>query len=274
MALIKQFFLTAIMALLFSGMHAQFSIGFQTGYAFQAGKNSVETYVNTKEDNSSYYTQNKKFSLGGGFQLGAALTYNFHENMGVYLGMLYHFPQDVLFEEYNSVVGITAHKERYLSASRFTMLPAFQVNTAFEKLNTFMRVGLSINFVNQQLYEKTTIDTNIYEYYWEYEGKSNLGFFGQWGASYKAGENVLVELSVAYEGFQFSPDKNTMVEAKVNSRNINLNKFPEIEKSVEFEEWVSDQYNQYPDADKPLILPKQNFSYHNISLNLSLVYRF
>jgi hypothetical protein len=274
MTVFKKLLISIALIFLFSGAHAQFGIGFQAGYAFQAGKNSVETYVNTKEENNSYYTQNKKFSLGGGFQLGGALSYAFHENMGVYMALLYHFPQDVLFEEFNSVVGVTAHKERYLSASRFSMMPAFQVNTAFEKLNTFMRFGLSINFNKQQLYEKTTIDTNIYEYYWEYDGKSNLGFFGQWGARYQAGENVLIELSLTYEGFQFSPDKNTMTEAKINGRNINLDKLPEIEKNVEYEEWVSDQYNQYPDANKPLKLPEQTFSYHNLSLNMSLVYLF
>jgi hypothetical protein len=65
-----------------------------------------------------------------------------------------------------------------------------------------------------------------------------------------------------------------MTKAKINGRNINLDKLPEIEKNVEYEEWVSDQYNQYPDANKPLKLPEQTFSYHNLSLNMSLVYLF
>ena len=251
-----------------------FGIGFHTGYAFEAGKNSVETYVNTKEDNNSYYSQNKKFSLGGGFTLGGAVTYALHENLGIYAAIMYHFPQDVYFEEYNSVVGVTSHKERFLSASRFSIFPAFQVNTAFDKLNTFMRVGISINFNQQKLREVITIDTTVTEYYWEYEGSSKLGYYGEWGANYLAGEHILIELSIAYEGFQFSPDANKMVSGNINGRAINLDNIPEIEKSVIYEDWVSDQYSQYPDPNEPLTLPEQTFSYNNLSINLRFYYRF
>ncbi len=269
--------LTILLYLLNPKVHSQnIPISFSVGgaYSTQAGKNSVETFVNTKQDKNQYFTENKKFSLGGGWNLGGNIGYNFHENMGINLGFYYHLPQDVNFHEINAVAGVQIDKDRILSATRFSFIPSFQLNTSFEKLNTFVRIGVSINSMKQKLFEEVTIDTNIWEYFWEYEGKSNIGFYGQWGLDFKFSEHVAIEFSLAYEGFLFSPDENKLVKAMKNKRNQNIDNMPEIEKSVVFEDWVSDQYNQYPDPNKPLILPRQNFSYHNLSVALSLTYHF
>ncbi len=256
------------------GQELPFSISIGGGYGFGTSKNSVETYVNTKLDGNTYYTENKKFSLGYGYSLNGTILYSFHENMGIGLGFNYHFPKDVEFNEVNAVAGIVSEKQRLLSAKRFSLLPAFQINTSFNKLNTYMQIGVSLNFTTQKLNEIITVDTNVTEYFWEYTGNSKFGFYAQWGVSYLFSKHVSVNLSIAYEGYSYSPDKSNMVLAKYNGNNISLGGFDEIEKSVVYEDWVSDQYNQFPDADKPLSLPRQTFNYNSLTLGLSLSYRF
>ena len=256
------------------GQDLPFSISIGGGYGFGTSENSVETYVNTKVDGNTYFTENKKFSLGYGYSLNGTILYSFHENMGIGLGFNYHFPKDVEFNEINAVAGVISEKQRLLSAKRFSILPAFQLNTDFEKLNTYMQIGISINFTSQKLNEVITVDTNVTEYFWEYSGDSKFGFYAQCGISYTFSKHASINFSIAYEGYSFSPDENNMILAKYNGNNISLDSFDEIEKSVVYEDWVSDQYNQFPESSKPLSLPRQTFNYNSLTIGLALSYRF
>jgi len=250
------------------------SLSIGGNYAFGINKNSVETFVNTKQEGNEYYSENKKFSLGYGYSINGNILYSFHENMGISLGFNYHFPKDVEFNEINEVAGIRADKQRLLSAKRFALLPAFQLNTAFDKLNTYIRVGISLNFTSQKLHEITTIDTMVSQYFWEYSGNSGIGYFAEWGLTYSINEHFSLGFHVAIEAYSYTPDKCDMVSSKLNDKNYGLDNFQKIEKSIVFEDWVSDQYSQYPDADKPLKVPKQTFNYNNLSLGLSMIYHF
>ncbi len=257
------------------GQDIPISISIGGAYGFATTKNSVETFVNTKMEDKAYFSENKKFSLGNGYAINGNIQYTFHKNMGFGLGFSYHFPKDVEFNEVNEVAGITAEKQRLLSAKRFTLLPALQLNTDFDKLNTYIRMGVSINFTTQKLHETIVVDTNKTQYFWEYSGESSkFGFYAQWGLSYSFNEHVSIEFNIAYEGYSYTPNKSNMVQAKFNNSNFGLDNFEEIEKSVVFEDWISDQYSQFPDADKPLSVPKQTFNYSSLSLGLTLNYHF
>ncbi len=250
------------------------SLGVGGSYGFGIFENSVETFVNTKEESNGYLSENKKFSLGGGLAISAQLMYHIQDNFGLGFGVSNHFNTEVEFIEINSVSGIVSENTRILSAKRFAFRPLLQVNTDFKTINTFVQVGVSFNLNKQELHETIVVDTIETQLFWEYEGKTNMGFFAVWGISYNLSEQMAINLGVNLEAFQYTPTHNYLQKMTRNGSNLDISSLPEISKSVEFNDWVSDQYSQYPDPNKPLQAPKQTFVYHNLSLSFALSYRF
>ena len=259
---------------LFGFGQSNFSLSFGGSYGFGIFENSVETFVNTKQEDNAYISENKKFSLGGGLGAYAHLMYHFQDNFGLGFGVINHFNTEVEFIEINSVSGIISENTRTLSAKRFSLRPMIQLNTNFKTINTFVQVGVSFNLNKQELQETIVVDTFVTELYWEYEGKTNMGFFAVWGVSYNFSEKLAMNLGLTLEAFQYVPAHNYLQRMSKNGESSNISNLPEIEKSIDFLDWVSDQYSQYPDPDKPLQAPKQTFIYHNLSLSLGLCYRF
>lgn len=251
-----------------------FSLGFGGSYGTGIFENSIETFINTKQEGNTFATENKKFTLGGGFGLFGQVQYHIQENLSFGIGFKNHFNNQVEFVEVNGVSGIISTTTRTVSAKRFSIRPSLQVNTAFDKFNTYLQMGVSFNNTHQKLKVLVEIDTLRMPEKWEYTGKSKLGFFATWGVSYHITEHILFKLGLSVEGYQYTPEHNYLREYFINSRKKPLSDKPEIEKSVDFVDWVSDQYNQYPDPDKPLQSPKQTFTYNNLSIELSLNYRF
>lgn len=249
------------------------NIEFGGSYGFGVFSNSVETFVNTKQEENSYFSENKKFSLGGGLGIFANGLYHFQENIALGFGIHKNFEQEVVFVEINSISGIISENTRTLSASRFSLRPSVQLNTSFEKINTYLQMGITINFNKQKLHESVEVDQLKTEYFWEYEGKSRMGFFATWGVSYNFSEKIALNIGISMESFQYSPTKNHLQKLTKDGSNVPISNLQEIDKSVDFTDWLSDQYSQYPDPNKPLQSHKQNFVYHNLSVLMSLSYR-
>jgi len=250
------------------------NISFGGTYGFGIFKNSVETFINTKQEENKYFNENKKFSLGGGLGIYASTIYSIGENFGIGMGIHHHFNNEIEFIEVNSVSGIIAENTRTLSASRFSILPMVELKTNNKIINAFIQMGVSFNFTNQKLKESIAVNTSVTEYYWNYKGKSKLGFFTNLGLSYHLNSKLSLAIGIIIESYQYSPTSNTLERLTIDGDHVSIANLPEIEKSVEFVDWVADQYSQYPDPNKPLQSPKQSFIYNNASLFLGLSYRF
>jgi len=251
-----------------------FSINFGGSYGFGIFENSVETFVNTKQEENAYFTENKKFSLGGGMGLSGGVMYHFQENFGIGLGFFNQFNNEEEFVEVNAVSGVVSTNTRTLSAKRFSIRPSLQVNTAFDKLNTYLQMGVSFNSTKQKLDELVVVDTMRTIFNWEYEGHSGVGFFATWGVTYNITDHILLNLGLNLEIYQYIPDHNYLVGLNNNGHDANIANMPKIYTSVDFVDWVSDQYNQYPDPEIPHQLPKQTFTYNSLNINLGIAYRF
>ena len=264
----------SLLSSFFAAGQTNFSLSFGGSYGFGVFENSVETFVNTKQENNAYLSENKKFSLGAGLGIYANAMYHFQDNFGLGIGVNKHFNTDVEFIEINAVSGVIAENTRILSSKRFSIRPMIQVNTDFEKFNTYIQLGVSFNMNKQSLNETIIVDTMETKLFWDYEGKTSLGFFTQLGLNYNFSEKLSMILGLTLDAFQYTPSHNYLQKMTHNGNNVSIYGLPEIFKSVEFLDWVSDQYSQYPDPDKPLKSPKQTFIYHSLSLSLGLSYRF
>ena len=253
---------------------SHFSLSVGGSYGFGIFENSVETFVNTKQEDNAYFSENKKFSLGGGLGVSANFIFHIQENFGFGLGITNHFNTEVEFVEINVVSGIISENTRVLSAKRFSFRPLLQVNTDFDLINTFVQIGVTFNATKQKLTETILVDTMETKLFWEYEGKSKMGFFAVWGLSYNLSDQLSINAGVSIEGFQYTPTHNYLQKMTKNSINVGISGLPEIYKSVEFIDWVSDQYSQYPDPNIPLQSPKQTFTYNNLAVFLNIAYRF
>jgi len=252
----------------------RFSIYFGGSYGFGAFENSVETFVNTKQEEKAYFTENKKFSLGGGTGMHGGVMYHFQENFGIGLGFFNQFNNEMEFVEVNAVSGVVSTNTRTLSAKRFSIRPSLQVNTSFDKVNTYLQMGISFNSTKQKLDELVVIDTMRTIFNWEYEGHSGIGFFATWGLTYNINDNILLNLGLSLEAYQYIPDHNYLVGLNNNGHDANIGNMPKIYTSVDFVDWVSDQYNQFPDPEIPHQLPKQTFTYNSLNISLGIAYRF
>jgi len=251
-----------------------FSANIGASYGFGVFKNSVETFVSSKQEGNGYLLQNKKFSLGGGLGVSASFIFHLHKNFGLGLAIQNHFNTSVEFIEINEVSGIISENTRTLSAKRLAFTPFIHINTDFEKINTFIELGVSFNSTKQKLDESIVVSNRETKQFWEYTGKSGMGFIASWGVSYKLNDNIAIKLGISMEGYQFTPEHNYLKKKTIDGNGVNLSSISEIEKSVDFTDWVSDQYSQYPDPNSALQLPKQTFAYHNLSAFLNVSYGF
>lgn len=248
------------------------SISLDASYGFGAFKNSVETFVNTELQDDIYKSQNKKFSLGSGPALLANFSYSVSSFASVNLGFKYSFLAKADFNEVTAIGGVALTKNRVLSANRSSLIPALQFNTDNEKINTFIRLGVSINITDQKLMETTELDSNKMEYFWEYKGKPNLGLSVMWGLQYKLKSNLSATLSFTFENYTYTPHYAGIVEVRDNNKIEHNPNLLAIESEIDFNDWVEDQYSQNPDVNKPLQLPEQTFNYSNFSVSLGIVY--
>jgi opacity protein-like surface antigen len=272
----RQFIITTFLlfVIISKSVFAQTNTSFSldAGYGVGILKNSVETFVNTTLIDDKYKSQDTKFSLGNGPSIFGVFTLNTNDNIGFNFGLKYSFLNKVEFNEVSSIGSVTLNKLKTLSANRFAIIPSFQINTDREKLNLFLRLGFSINFINQNLLESTDVDTNSYDIYWEYKAKPRLGVFSMWGISYLIKPKLTLSFAVSFDLVNYQPyyaSVSKTVENGVVSKKPNLLPY---ESEIEFNEWVEDQYNQNPDVNKPLILPIQTFNYSNITFSFGVIF--
>ena len=273
---LKFYIVSLFLILIIKSGYSQGYASAELGLAYGSGifKNSVETFVNTKFEETTYFSENKKFSLGSGFRVYANGFYHFQENIAIGLGIMKNFNQDVEFMEVNAVSGIVSENTRTLSASRLSFRPMIQLNTDFDKLNVFLQLGFSFNSTKQKLHESISISNKKTEYFWEYSGTSGMGYFTSLGLSYKLNKEIGVNFGISLDNYQYSPSNNYLKKLTEDGINMPLADLKEIDKTVTFSDWVSDQYSQNPDLEKPLELPKQTFVYNSISIFLGLSYQF
>jgi len=247
--------------------------GLSGGYSKGIMKNSVETFINTKLEDDEYFTQNLKFSLGENINFGANINYLFFNKIGISLLYKYNFNSKVVFNEINAIAGVIENNERELSAKRHSIIPTIIINTDFEKLNSFFRIGASFNITKQILTETINVDPNTTIYIWDYTGKGGVGFYSELGLTYNFTKKISGILGVSFETYNYIPDFSEITETIINGRsNPNSGRLT-IDSKKEFSEWISYQYSQNPDINNPLKLPQQTFTYNNIGLNIGIIYK-
>ncbi len=263
--------LTALLPIVILAQKSPLSIGFNANYNFGIQNNSVETFVNTKIENNSTFVENKKFSLGQGPSIMGSLLFAVSDYTSIVVGFRYSFLAKTEFTTESVVGTVSALGTRNLSASRFGLIPALQLNTDNDKLNIYVRAGLSINFINQKLIDITQVDSVTIEETWEYKGKPRFGFYGGLGVQYNITKKVRITLGVEFESFTYVPSSASIEEYRRNNVASKPNYLP-IDSEIEFNDWVEDQYSQNPDPQEALQMPIQTFTYNNMGISVGIIY--
>ena len=262
-----------LLSLNISGQIKGLQFGISGGYSKGIMKNSVETFINTKLENDEYFNQNLKFSLGQNIDIGTNINYLFFNKIGISLLYKYNFNSKVVFTEINAIAGVTENNERELSAKRHSIIPTIIINTDFEKLNSFFRIGASFNSTKQVLKETISVYPNTTVYIWDYSGKSGVGFYSEIGLTYNFTDKISGVFGVSFEAYNYIPNSSQITETIINDKSYPDSDRLTIDKKKQFNEWISYQYSQNPDIDNPLQLPKQTFTYNNIGLNIGIIYK-
>jgi hypothetical protein len=276
MKLEKQLLLLAflgIFALKSQAQSNQLSIGVETFYGFGLFNNSVETFTDGKLVDGSYKVQQKRFGLGVGPAVMANLSYRIVPYASINMGFRYSFLAKTDFTELSNIGAVTLEKTKKLSANRFALVPALQFNTDNDKLNAFMRLGMSLNFTNQKLLESSTLDSNKIDYYWEYKGKPNIGVVSVMGLQYQLKPKLIIAMSLAFEGLLYTPYYASIVRIEESMPTPNRPKLNPIESELDFNEWGAKLYNQEPDPNQPLQLPEQSFNYSSLAISIGVVFK-
>lgn len=244
------------------------------GYSTAVLKNSIETFTESDIINDSYYLNNKKFSLGQSINIYADFGIPTSNIISLHLGYKYGFLSKVKFNELTAIGTVILDKQRTLNANRSSFIPAIQLSTDNNKLNTFIRIGASFNFINQRLNEFTELDTNTLEHIWEYDGNPNIGFFAMWGLQYNISQKIAINFNLNFEAINYTPTSSSISKVIENGIENSDHGLLPIESEIEFTDWVEDQYSQNPDINKPLKLSYQTFSYSCIGFNLGVSFFF
>lgn len=263
--IINRILLSIISVCLVLNMQAQsLFFDFNMGYSVGLMKSPVETFVNTTIEDDVYKIQNKKFSLGDGVSANISLTYFFTDNFGVDLAGRYFKSNLDSFVENTEIGTVISTKTKVLQASSFSVIPSFAFKNKWEKIEVGGNLGISVDAIFQKLDEITRIDGNVLTYKWKYHGKATFGIYSKLYLSYAMNESNFIGLDFVIHQIDFNPYSAEMYYINYNDRNLNINTLEPIENSIEFQDWVFDQYSQNPDPSKPLQLPKQTFSYGSI----------
>lgn len=249
-------------------------VGLSGGYSIGVMGNSIETLINYKTEDNTYYSQNMKFTLGQAPYFMVNIDYLYKNMIGLSFAYKYNFNSQIVFNKVSSIAGVDKNEETIISSKRSSFIPALRLNTDFEKINAFIKIGPSFNSIKQEKKETITVKNKNTEYFWRYAGKSGMGFYGEIGVIYDFTKNISASINVSFEAYNYSPEFNHLVSMKQNDSLQNIKKLLPIEKEVEFQEWLPGQYAQNPDPKKPLQLPRQTFIYNNIGFMLGVFYNF
>ncbi len=242
---------------------------FNIGYSFGIMPNAVETFNNSKVEDDIYMIQNKKFSQGDGISPNLSLAYFFNENIGIELGFKYLHSRIDSFVEYTEVGSVMSSKTKKIFGSSTSLVPSVAFCNQWKKFELGGNLGVSINFAYQKLDEISIIDTITTIYKWRYDGKPSLGFYSKLFFGYRLNDKSSIDINLTVNHFNFAPATSEIYFISINDTKNNINSLNTIENSIEFVDWVFDEYSQNPDSSKPLQVPQQHFVYSSFFLGVT-----
>jgi opacity protein-like surface antigen len=280
-----------------------------TGYNFSnasgdLGYNVMDVITTTTSDQytttTTTYTQNEmiKGSLGKGINIGGAVGYMFHKNIGLELGLNY-----VIGRKYNFNNGYGLNEEKKeISASMLHIKPTIVLNTPLNtKLSAYAKFGLTIgagsiitdnekrdqsNLGNVLIPISNGISTQIYSLKKITEtkklhGDMALGFHAALGAAYSIDKNWSAFAEINMVNLSYAPSKATVTAHNVDGKD-RVNELATFYKETDFRETYSSRDIIFGDFDlftgrpidnsKPRIAPKKEFPFSSIGINIGIKY--
>jgi len=267
----KHLNLLIIILLTFSVNAQQTYVNFTFNYGLSSFKSRVETYYNSKNDNQEVLYNQPAFSLGQGLYFGFGIDHYFQSNIGVEMEMLYHKGSPIVFNQQTMIMSVVSDVEKVLYGNRFLINPSVIIQIEESKITPYIKFGPSVGIIMQEFEETKTINTDVAVQKWKYNSAVSWGMNSSFGVRMKVHNKFQVEVHIAHNAMVYSPSVADLTYSTVNGVS-NMSTLNTNEKRIEFVDWTNDEFNQNPpDVDKATPMSEQTFSYHHLSLGLSLV---
>ena len=268
---IKSIILFSILILASSKSFTQNAyLKFQSGYQISSNPSSGQNTVsNTSSTFTTTTTTSKNIGLGTGLNFGAAIGYDFSENIGAEIGVNYLFGHKYELTDESTNLNMNNTYDNLTSTIYSRMLfinPSFILKASAPKLNPYMRLGIvmGIGSVRSENTTESSMNNISSKEYTKFITNGGLawGANGAIGVVHELNQQISIYAEASIQSINYKPKKSEMVEAELNGNDI-LNTYSNREKISEF----SDKYTRVDSGNTPN--PNQAKESARINLPLS-----
>ena len=260
-----------------------FHFRFKAGYGLAAGgKTFNDLGFNLSSANISAGTNtysNKKFSLGGGFQMEGALTYWLSPNFGLDLGLNYTqgAAATATINYYEALIDHTDNINFY--GNMFSIVPSIVVAGKLGKLNPYMRCGFVLGFskpIDQETvsaYNTSSNERSTYVAQLQLSGAAAYGFKATIGNAIPINESTDFIQEIGFNFISYTPTKGEIISFEQNGQQM-VDQLYNSDRYYIYKKSITGSNNQQTNMDEPSVGLASTYPYNNISIMVGIRFKF